>query len=278
MRVGLINTFDEQTDSAVAWQIEQVRTGNLDELWLASPHEDAYQIAIDLGLELHQVYDLYSQTYLAEQVDGEGLWFYDLPVPNQAQLVVNQDWSKSIVSSGRVLADVRWFANSNRLVQAVTWLTAAGQVDRKDIYQRNGRLFAKQYFHNGQLLQSDFYLDAKKILVQDFYFQGLRNLVIDQRGQQYPSAENYLKAVMMAKKNYQIQISRFGREFDLAIPGTTLVLPTGVLDEQQEIIPALKEVLLQKNHVITKVLVRPADYAILESAGLPLNKVDQLDE
>lgn len=274
MKVALINSFDERNQQAVAWQINQVLAGELDELWLATPHEDAVQIARDLGLELHQVFDLCSQSYLADQVAGEGLWFYDLKVPNQGQLVVNQDWTKSISVAGHLVADVRWFANSNRLVQAVTWQNAGGQVERKDIYQRNGRLFAKQYFSNGQLLQSDFYVGFDQLVCQDFYFQGMRNFVLDQRQRHYDSAENYLEHVIAKQGHCDVQISTVNRCLVLAPTGSTLALPQGVLDEQGNVWPDLVMVLKKQKYGVSRVLVAKSDHEKLKKAGLPLDKVE----
>lgn len=276
MKVALINSFDERNQQAVAWQIDQVLAGELDELWLATPHEDAVQIALDLGLELHQVFDLCSQSYLADQVDGEGLWFYDLKVPNKGQLVVNKDWTKSISVAGHLVADVRWFANSNRLVQAVTWQNAGGQEDRKDIYQRNGRLFAKQYFSNGQLLQSDFYVGFDEMVCQEFYFQGMRNFVLDKNQRHYDSAENYLKDVMEKQGQNDIHISTVDRCLVLAPAGTTLALPQGVLDDQGNVWPDLVMILTNPNHAVNRVLVAKVDQEKLREAGLPLDKVELL--
>ncbi|NLS38013.1 glycosyltransferase [Fructobacillus tropaeoli] len=276
MKVALINSFDERNQQAVAWQINQVLAGELDELWLATPHEDAVQIARDLGLELHQVFDLCSQSYLADQADGEGVWFYDLKVPNQGQLVVNKDWTKSISVAGHLVADVRWFANSNRLVQAVTWQNEGGQVDRKDIYQRNGRLFAKQYFSNGQLLQSDFYVGFDQMVCQDFYFQGMRNFVLDKNQRHYDSAENYLKHVMEKQGRCDVHISTVDRCLVLAPTGTTLALPQGVLDDQGNVWPDLVMVLTDQNHAVSRVLVAEIDREKLKKAGLPLDKVELL--
>ncbi|GAP00111.1 hypothetical protein [Fructobacillus ficulneus] len=277
MQVGLINNFDNRTAPEVIWQIDQFKAGHLAELWLVTPHEDAIDIANHLDLPLDKIFDLSSQTYLSEQADSDGLWFYDLPVPNQAQLVVNPDWTKAIVSSGRVLADVRWFANSNRLVQAVSWKNILGEIDRKEIYQRNGRLFARQYFDGGQLLQSDFYIGQDQVVMQDFYFQGNRNYVLDQELNHFPNAEEHIKAVMRQRPDCEIQLCSLGWDLNLALPGTKLALPAGILTANQEVDPQLKDILQNSNHAVTTVALNRAAEPAIREAKLPTTKITWLD-
>ena len=64
MRIEMINALTYSDAPGVAWQIERVRTGKSDALWLATPHEDAVHLVKKLGLLPEQVYDMYAQRYL----------------------------------------------------------------------------------------------------------------------------------------------------------------------------------------------------------------------
>ncbi|CAH1854766.1 glycosyltransferase [Convivina intestini] len=275
MKVELINSLDFLNFPGIGWQIEQVKTGKSDELWIATPHEDAANLVKGLGLDPKRVYDMYSRAYLSDVDETQGIWFTDLPVPNEAQAIINDDWTKSIISQGHELAKVRWFANSQRLVQAVSWQDADGQIDYKDIYQRDGSIFAKQYFSEGQLLESDFYVGAKEPQACDFYFEGQRNFVYA-NGQKYANAEDYVAAVGNSFPENEYRITQVGREIDFAPANTVLTLPESVVDDQGNILGNLMNVLNNPDHKIKKVQVKPRDFAVLRKARLKLNKVSLL--
>lgn len=96
--IEIINSLAYTNFPGIAWQIEQVRSGKSDALWLATPHEDATDLVRKLGLDPTYVYDMYAQRYL-EDIDNEnGLWWTDLPVPDGAQFMINRDGT-----NGRVL-------------------------------------------------------------------------------------------------------------------------------------------------------------------------------
>ena len=44
MMIEMINALTYSDAPGVAWQIERVRTGKSDALWLATPHEDAVHL------------------------------------------------------------------------------------------------------------------------------------------------------------------------------------------------------------------------------------------
>ncbi|MDF7626936.1 glycosyltransferase [Lactobacillaceae bacterium L1_55_11] len=273
MKVELINSLDYASFPGISWQIKQVKNGQSDELWLATPHEDAYQLVQELGLAPHQVYDVYARAYLSDDDNRQnGIWFADLPVPNQAQIVVNDDWTKSVTSVGQELAQVRWFVNSNRIVQAVSWLDNDGVIDYKDIYQRDGRLFAKQYFSEGTLLESDFYLGQDQPQTQDFYFEGQRNFVYA-NGEKYSSAEAYVADIGNHHPENEYRITQVGRELDFAPKGTTLAFPDTVLDDQGNVLGNLVAILKNDGHPVEHVQVTAKDFALLKKAGLPLKRV-----
>ncbi|CAK8054182.1 glycosyltransferase [Eupransor demetentiae] len=275
MKIEMINSLDYLDFPGVRWQIEQVKSGKSDELWLATPHEDAAALVKNLGLKPEQVYDMYARAYVTDADDKNGIWFTDLPVPNEAQLVINDDWTKSMVSNGHELAKIRWFANSQRIVQAVAWQDSDGQIDYKDIYQRDGRLFAKQYFSEGELLESDFYIGQRQAQTRDFYFEGQRNFV-EAEGKKFPSAEAYLANLGDSFHANQYRITQVGREIDFAPLNSVLTFPEGVQDAQGNIYANLAGILQEAKHKIQHVEVRQADYDLIKAAGLPTDKLSIL--
>lgn len=91
MKVELINSLVYQNFAGIKWQIEQVANGHSDELWLATPHEDAVSLIEAHHIAPEKVFDVYRQQYLTEIDVSKGIWWSDLSVPNDAQIVVNQD-------------------------------------------------------------------------------------------------------------------------------------------------------------------------------------------
>lgn len=272
MTIELINSLTYSDLPGVAWQIEQVRSGQSDVLWLATPHEDAAHLARKLGLLPTQVYDMYAQSYLTEIDDTQGIWWTDLPVPDEAQFLIYPDWTKHIVSHGYERARVRWFNDAQRLVQAVIWLNVAGKVDYKDIYQRNGALFAKQYFSAGALQQSDFYFGKQSVQVRDFYFEGQRDFVFAY-DQKYDSAANYLAYVGQRLAKEGVHVTQMDRTLTFVPAQSTLTLIDGVCDDQGRLYPQLENILSDTTHPITIVRVTSSDYHLLQERRLPLHKV-----
>ncbi|MGL5886794.1 MAG: glycosyltransferase [Leuconostoc suionicum] len=272
MKIEIINSLTETNLKGVAWQIEQVRSGNSDELWLATPHEDAAHLIKKLGLNPHRVFDIYAQSYLSEIDETKGIWWGELPVPNEAQLIINKDWTKSIVSRGKQLATVRWFGDSKRIVQAVVWQDSDGKIDYKDIYLRDGRLFAKQYFSEGKLLESDFYFGHPEVVVSDYYFEGKRNFVYV-AGQKYASAEKYMMNTLSKYAGNDYNVTQLQREMRYVPKRTTLTILDELSNEKRDIWSQLTVILKDNQHVITRILVDQKNYLKLRMTGLPMKKV-----
>lgn len=270
--IEIINSLAYTHLRGVAWQIEQVKSGNSAELWLATSHEDAPYLVWQLGLDPTRVYDMYAQRYL-ENVDNQnGLWWTDLKVPDGAQFVINGDGTKNIVSRGHVIAHVRWFKDSPRIVQAVIWQDPDGKIDYKDIYRRDGKLFAKQYFSEGQLLESDFYFGQSTVHVRDFYFENHRNFVYAY-DQKYEQADVYIAHIKDQWAQYTFNITQLGREISFASENTVLTLVDGVLDEQGQLRPDVVAILDDPRHKIQQVRLSQSDLDILVSRGIATYKV-----
>lgn len=272
MTIEIINTLTYSDSPGIAWQIERVRTGQSEALWLATPHEDAVHLVTKLGLLPQQVYDMYAQRYLTAIDDTQGIWWTDFPVPDDAQFLIYNDWTKHIVSRGYDRARVRWFNDAQRFVQAVIWLDLNGQTDYKEIYQRNGALFAKQYFSVGELQQSDFYFGKQNVQVRDFYFEGHRNFVYAY-DQKYDGAASYLTAVCQRRPQAKFNVTQLDRTLAFVPSQTTLTLVDGVVDAKGRLRPQLADILRDKAHPITTVRVSAEDFQTLQAFGLPLQKV-----
>jgi len=272
MTIEMINSLSDTNSAGVRWQIEQVRLGLSSALWFATPHEDAVYLVKKLGINPKKVYDIYAQSYLSDSDDTKGIWWTNLLVPSDAQFVINTDWTKNIMQQGRESASLRWFSDAQRIVQAVIWKDLAGKIDYKDIYRRDGKLFAKQYFSSGELLVSDFYFGQQAVQVQDFYFNKKRNLVYA-GGESFSTAEAYLKAGLRLSSATPINITQLDREVDLVPPHTTLTLIAGVLDDQGQIAKKLVDILQDDTHAIDYVQVTQTDFEFLQRNQLPTKKL-----
>lgn len=272
MTIEIINSLSYTNFPGIAWQIEQVKAGKSDALWLATPHEDAAYLLTKIGLDPALVYDMYAQCYL-ENIDSKnGIWWTDLPVPNNAQFVINKDRTKSIISRGHELARVRWFNDSKRIVQAVVWYDLDGKIDYKDIYRRDGKLFAKQYFSAGNLLTSDFYFGHESVQVRDFYFENHRNFVYA-NDQKYALAEDYIAQVGNKFSLDTFNVTQLGREINFAPQNTRLTIVGGVLDEKGKVWPNLALILRDVTHKIRQVTVTQSDFDSLKALGFSTHKL-----
>ncbi|MBZ5959918.1 glycosyltransferase [Leuconostoc gasicomitatum] len=272
MTIEIINSLTYTDSPGVAWQIERVKSGKSSALWLATPHEDAAYLLVKMGLNPALVYDMYAQRYVENINSEDGIWWTDLPVPNNAQLILNKDRTKSIMSFGHEIARVRWFNDSQRIIQAVVWYDLDGKIDYKDIYRRDGKLFAKQYFSEGNLLESDFYVGQKVVQIRDFYFENHRNFVYAY-DQKYPQAEDYIASVGNKWPSETFNITQLGREIHFAPKNTTLTIIGGVLDEKGQVWHNLALVLREEAHKIKQVIVTQRDFDVLKSLGFATHKL-----
>jgi hypothetical protein len=277
MKIEIINNLAYTDFPGIKWQLEQVATGQSDELWLATPHEDAVRLLHNFGIAPEKVYDMYTQRYLKLLDETKGIWWADVTVPNEAQVIVNNDLTKSVMSQGQQLASQRWYANSERIVQAMTWYDGDGVVDYKTIYYRDGQVFAKQYFSEGNLLQSDFYGDHQQIAVSDFYFENNRNFVVS-GDKTFANSDEYIASVGNAHDGNYYRITQLGRELDFAPKGTTLTMIGGILNEAGEVYPNLLAILQQPEHAVAQIEVTAIDRQKLADMGVPLEKMRVLAE
>lgn len=272
MTVEIINSLAYADFPGIAWQIEQVKSGRRDALWLATPHEDAAYLLTKMGINPTKVYDMYAQRYLEDVDSRKGIWWTDLPVPNNAQFIINQDHTKSVFSHGHEIAKIRWFSSSKRIVQAVVWFDIDGKIDYKDIYRRDGKLFAKQYFSDGELLESDFYFGQEAIQVKDFYFEKQRNFVYAKE-QKYKNAEDYIASTGDQSPQETFEITQLGRELAFAPKNTILTLVDGVLDDKGKVHRNLAILLEDSTCKIHQVNVTQHDFDILKTQNFPTNKL-----
>lgn len=273
MKIEIINSLNFAKLPRVAQQINDVKKGKSDELWLATPHSDAHKIISELGLNPSQVFDIYTQSYFTPIDETKGIWWTDLDVPVGAQIVVNQNWTKSVALLGHEIARVNWYEASQRIVSDVDWLDNNQQIDYKDVYRRDGSLFSRQYYSENSFLQIDFYnKSGSDICVRECYFQGKCNFVLA-NNQKFQSPESYIAAVGNRRSDTVFNIAEMGREIHFAPKHTQLSLLDSVLDDNSRIYGNLETLLKSDQDKISNVLVSASSYEILKKAGLPLNKV-----
>ncbi|MCK8617224.1 hypothetical protein LNP00_02425 [Fructobacillus sp. M158] len=276
MTIELITSFDQRADPAVNWQIDQVRRRKADFLYLFQPHEDAKAICQQLGLALDRVFDMASQRFLSEWPDGEGLFLFDLAVPNQGQINLSEEGLVTLSSAGQRIADVILFADSYYLVQAISWLDQDQAISRKDIYLRTGQLFAKQYFNRGQLLQSDFYFGDAAARRSDFYFEKRRNYALV-NGQGYPSYEAAEQDLLASLQDDQeVEITSAGSLATIA-KQSVLALPQGLFDENGVLTPEIETIIQNPGHPVQVVKVGHAAMKRAKALGLPMDKLRETD-
>lgn len=277
-KVEVINSLDYLNYEGIKWQIENVISGESDELWIATPHENAANILATYGLDIKdkKVFDIYTNEYLKPISKKDGIWWTDLKVPNQAQLVVSDKWTKSITSHGEKIAEIRWFNDGSRIVQAVIWLNENGDIDYKDIYRRDGSLFAKQYYSEGHILQSDFYdQDGLDVSTSDFYFENEVNMVLH-NDEKYVNPNDFIKALLNDKKGYEYNVTQLGRELSFIPDESNLTFIDKIVDEDHSIKGNIYDLLNTENHKIKQINLSTQNYRELQTRDLIGDKVTKL--
>ncbi|MGX7052386.1 glycosyltransferase [Leuconostoc palmae] len=267
MTIEIIKSLVDAQLYDVAWQIARVKSGQSEELWVTTPHEDASFLAEKLGLPLNKVFDVYSQQYLCELKVHLGIFWTDLPVPNNAKFIMDKDGSKYVVSFGRVIAKIRCFNGSPRIVQSVTWLTSSGDIDYKSIYQRDGHLFAVQYFNDNKLFVTEYYFGYGDRKVTDFYNESQRDFVYA-FNDKYESFEHYVADVLHRVTNNMFNLTRINNLLTLLPNNTIITFVDGITDEHGEIKPIIKQLLSQSKKYFVEIRVTTKDYDLLEMSGL----------
>ncbi|AVH75793.1 hypothetical protein [Weissella koreensis] len=277
-KVEIINSLDYLNYEGIKWQIENVVSGKSDELWIATPHENASNILANYGLNIknNNVFDIYTNEYLKPISKKDGIWWTDLNVPNQAQLVVSDKWTKSLTSHGEKLAEIRWFNDGSRIVQAVIWLNENGEIDYKDIYRRDGSLFAKQYYSEGHILQSDFYdQNGVNISTSDFYFENDINMVLH-NNTKYTNSNEFIKSLLSGKQGYEFNITQLGRELSFIPDESTLTFIDTIVDQDNSIKGNIYNLLDDDNHKIKRINLSTQNYHELQTRDLISNKITEL--
>ncbi|MBS9338461.1 hypothetical protein G6R29_02260 [Fructobacillus sp. M2-14] len=276
MQIQLIDSLDHNRLPAVAWQIDQVKKGVSDELFIATPHENSVGICEELGLPLEKVVDMASRKRLSEIPAGDGYFLDDLKVANDGQRVFENDGTVSLVTCGRRIASVVLFSGSSYLVQAVSWLNQAGQVTRKDIYQKNGQLFCKQFYNRGSLLESDYFFGEEKAVVKDYYYNNRRNFSIV-FGEEYPSFEAGLQDYLSASASTAEVVVTDSNRLSTLGQNMVLACPDGVFDQNGKVLPDVLMMMENDQHPVKTIWASGSDLTRLASQNLPMDKIKKHD-
>lgn len=269
MRIELIKDLTQCHLDSVQWQIQRIKDGKSDELWFLTPHEDATYLVEQMGLPPEKVYDVYAQQYLQTYQPYQGIWWSQLNVPNDAQLVIQSNLTKQIISQGHVVAQMRWFMASNRRIQSVTWLDQDEQIDYQDVYQRNGQLFARQCFSEGAVLSSDFYFGQSDVVLRQMYDQGQANLVI-RDDNIFNQRQDYLRQILTDRiASHQVNMTQI--ELAQYLPenaDTQLTLINSILDHEGNVNRQLLYFLNDYAVNFQSIRLNPYDYEIIKSENI----------
>lgn len=276
MQIQLIDSLDQNRKPEVAWQIDQVKSGQSDELWIATPHENAVAICEDLGLSLDKVVDMASRTRLSDMPKGKGYFLFDLPVPNDGQMTFEKDGTVSLMSKGVRMANIVLFSGSSYLVQAISWLTPSGAVSRKVVYQKNGQIFCRQYFNRGSLLESDYYFGQEEAPVKDYYFNGRRNFS-SVFGEDYPSFEAGLQDYLSESASDDEIVVTEPHRLATLVQKMVLACPEGVFDADGRLKEAIDMMIENDQHPVKEIWLGGRDFDSLKSQDYPLSKVKKHD-
>lgn len=274
-KIEVINSLDFINFGGVKKQIQDVKRGVSDELWLATPHEDAERILATFGYDLGKlkVFDIYTQKYLKPINEEMGIWWSDLRVPNNATFTIKKNWEIAVMQQGHQIARMKWFNDSHRIVKSVQWLTRESKIDYVDIYRRDGSLFSREYYDVGELIQANFYDNNEQMITQNFHFEGAMNLVYS-NSQKYPNSNEYVKAILKEHPNVIFNISQLGREIDFSTENTVLSLYDGVLNSAGDIFGNLELVINNSNISINTIRVNKKDYELLKNSDLNLHDIN----
>lgn len=260
MKIELVNNLVFAHYEGIKWQIDQVKNGKSDQLWVASSHPDLLKIVKDLGLDPNKVYDIQAGRYLSDKSDKNELYWADVKLPNHAQRVVNEDWSVSIVDRGQEIGRMKWFPRSNRIVEEVIWLDYDGVVDKKEVYQRDGQLFSVNFYSNNQPLQIDYYFGTGKLKLSEFFYDGYVNFIKDyDREIEVDNVDIFIKTIL--EENFSdndYTVTMLGRELDFAPDDTTLKIPYAALEEDGTITNNLVNAIESPRENIKKIIVDSA--------------------
>lgn len=189
---------------------------------------------------------------------------------------MSDKWTKSLTSHGEKLAEIRWFNDGSRIVQAVIWLNENGEIDYKDIYRRDGSLFAKQYYSEGHILQSDFYdQNGVNISTSDFYFENDINMVLH-NNTKYTNSNEFIKSLLSGKQGYEFNITQLGRELSFIPDESTLTFIDTIVDQDNSIKGNIYNLLDDDNHKIKRINLSTQNYHELQTRDLISNKITEL--
>lgn len=280
MKIELVNNLIFAHYQGIKWQIDQVNDQKSDQLWVATSHPDLLKLVQKLGLDPKKVYDIQANRYLEENFNNQNeLYWSDLKLPNNAQRIVNDDWTISIFDQGQEIGRMKWFENSNRIVEEVSWLDIDGVLNRKETYQRDGQLFSVTYYNENEPLQIDYYFGLGQLKLTEFFYQNNINFVKDYgRNIESDNPDDYIKKVLDADSHgNQYTITMMGRELKFAPDRSTLKLPYSVIGEDNLVIPNLSNLINSKQTNIEKIIVDSKTYSRLSEQQLNSSIVDVVD-
>lgn len=214
------------------------------------------------------------------------LFFNQVPVPTGSKVIINDDWTVSVIYNGDEIAQEKWFQGTRRSVRELKYLNADGTTDYLEEYAADGKLHSTLYYDDGKLQEIAFCDDAQRVVLQYFFYEGKLNFVTvtnpdsGQVESRYATMNDFLIETLadFLKPQDTVVIRYMARELTVLRRSRSyniLVLSEPPRDESGQIRGNLAAILNNEIDWIHEVRVSPAYYEDLEESGLPMTKVKQ---
>ncbi|MBS7576338.1 MULTISPECIES: hypothetical protein [unclassified Enterococcus] len=217
-------------------------------------------------------------------IPNQFLFFNQIPTVTGSEIYMNTDRSISIISEGEEIGSVITYAGTRRHVKEVRYINPDQSLDFIEEYSDDGSLYSNIFYYNNKVQEIDF-LNTQKFPVVSYYFYenvitliAVKNPITLEVEHKYNNLNQFVsdQLAKLVTEHDQISISFLGIEL-MALEHTqstnTLYLEESPLNEAGEIKGNLLSILTNQVQFVHKVVVNEANYAILKSKNVPLDKV-----
>lgn len=212
------------------------------------------------------------------------LFFNQAPVPDEAEIFMNEDRSISVVQDGEEIGEVELYHGTRRHVKNLRYLNWDGTPDYTVEFADDGQPFSNIYYHEDKIQQIDFLGDKELPVLSYYFYDGQINLVALQEPRSFEVKEKFdtvldflsTEVAKIVKKTDTVTITYMGQElFALAKTKShnILRLEESPMDEQGNVKGNLKSILENRIPYIHEVHVNHMHYAQLQKTGVAMGKV-----
>lgn len=215
-------------------------------------------------------------------------FFNETPVPTGANVVVNEDWTKSVLLDGEEIAEQNWFDDTRRAVMDVEYNNPDGTLDYIEEYASDGSVFSNIFYYENKITEIEFFNNKAQVVLRYFYYEEDLNLVVveDPKTHQvlrrYDDLDGFLVDELkgLLKPTDTVYLHYLGLEVDslrLSRSHNVIELVEPPLDENGEVRGNLAAIMTNEIPWIQEVIVQIAYYQDLVASGLPMDKVKMGD-